>query len=214
MKVSRLALVGALALSAFGTAEAREAGEWIARVGVSNVGPTSGNGDVLGGAAELDIDDKVSLTFNGTYMFTNNIGVELLAALPFEHDISAEVVGVGRADLGSTKHLPPTLSVQWHSNPIGSATVYAGLGINYTVLFDEELTRGARDLLGAEKLGIDNSVGLAIQLGADFQFTDRMFGNIDVRYIDIDADVSLDGNEIGEANIDPIVVGFHLGWSF
>ena len=201
-------------MMAYQQADAREAGEWIARVGLSNVGPTSGNGTVLGGAADLDIDDKVSLTFNGTYMVTDNWGIELLASLPFEHDIAANVAGVGRADLGSTKHLPPTLSLQWHSNPLGAATVYAGLGINYTLMFDEQLTQGAKDLLGAQELSIDDSIGPAVQLGVDYQFTPNMFGNFDVRYIDIDSDVELDGNKIGETNIDPIVYGFSIGWTF
>lgn len=200
-----------------GLASAREAGEWILRAGLSNVDPDSSNGTLLGGAAELDVDDAWSLTFNGTYMITNFVGVELLAALPFEHDFGATVQGVGDVDLGSTKQLPPTLSLQLHSMPIGAAGrlhFYGGLGVNYTIFFDEELNGDAQALLGTDDISIDNSFGLAAQAGADYAITDNILLNFEVRYIGIEGDVELAGQDIGEAEVDPIVWGLNVGWFF
>ena len=49
-------------------------------------------------------------TITGEYFLKDNLGIEVLAALPFQHDIN--VVGVGK--VGSTKHLPPTVSLQYY----------------------------------------------------------------------------------------------------
>ena len=209
--------VGLAVTSWTGVVSAREAGEYIVRVGFSNVDPDSSNGTVLDGAAELDVDDAWSLTFNGTYMITEFVGVELLAALPFDHDISANVSGLGNVDLGSTKQLPPTLSLQLHSMPIGAdgkLHFYGGLGVNYTIFFDEELSGGAQELLGTDDFSLDNSFGFAAQAGVDYALTDRMLLNLEIRYIGIESDVELAGQDIGDAEIDPIVYGINLGWRF
>lgn len=68
------------------------------------------------------------MTFNGTYLFAAHWGVELLAALPFEHNINLN----GGGAVAETKHLPPTLSLQYHFNPDDSWRPYMGAGLNYT----------------------------------------------------------------------------------
>lgn len=88
-----------------------EAGDWLFRAGGSMILPTNNNG--LG----LEVKEDTMLTFNGSYSVTTNIAVELLAALPFTHEIDVRATG---ANVGETKHLPPTLSVQWHFNPNGA----------------------------------------------------------------------------------------------
>lgn len=196
--------VGACLLStgAFAQEKAtREAGNWLFRAGASYIAPKSNNHDVV------DVDEAVSLTFNGTYMFTNNFGLELLAAMPFEHDITLKADG---SDVASTKQLPPTLTAQWHFNPIGRIVPYLGLGINYTVFFDEETT-GA---LTGSRLDLDESFGLEGQLGVDWQLGSNWLLNLDVRYLQLETDATLDGLDIGKVTIDPWVVGLNVGWVF
>ena len=88
--------------------------------------------------AQIDVDDDTSVGVTGLYMITDNIGIELLASTPFQHDIS-----VGGTQIGSTEHLPPTLSAQWHFNSDGDVHPYVGLGLNYTNFFNEDANGAA-----------------------------------------------------------------------
>lgn len=188
-----------------GTAQAYQAGEWLGRVGVYGVFPESNN-LTLGPGATLDVDNAYSLGFNFTYMINPNIGVELLGALPFKHDINLS--GVGR--IGETKQLPPVLSVQYHLMPEGTVHPYVGLGLNYTNFFSEK-TSGA---LSGSSLKLDDSWGIAGQLGVDVDVAPNWFVNADLRYISIKSDAKLDGVGIGTVDINPWVVGLTVGTRF
>jgi outer membrane protein len=201
----------AAALLAGAPAQAFDAGDWLVRVGASNVDPDDPNGSLLG--LDVDVDDATSVTFNGTWMWTDHIGFELLAALPFEHDI--EVQGLGK--VGSTKHLPPTLSAQWHFLPNSWFQPYVGAGINWTIFFDDGEDGALEDIGGKLELKDDSSVGLAGQIGADFLIGDRWFINVDFRYIKIEneAKVTLGEDQINvNVDIDPYVYGLHIGYRF
>ena len=105
--------------------------------------------------------------------------------------------------MGSTKQLPPTVSLQYHFNGNGKVSPFLGAGVNYTAFFSED-TRGA---LEGQNLKLDDSWGLAAHAGIDFAVGQRSAIRVDARWIDIDTDVTLDGAKIGTVNIDPIVYG-------
>ena len=192
------ALIGALTVN---TAIAKEKGDMLLRFGASNVNPKSDNSDIV------SVDDAWSLTLNFSYFMTDHVAVELLAAYPFEHDINL----LDGTKVGSTKHLPPTLSVQWHFAPDAQLfSPYVGAGVNYTTFFSEKTVGPLEGL----DLNLDDSWGLAGEIGADFILNDNWFLNVSARYIDIKTDASLDGNSIGEVKIDPFVYGAHVGFKF
>jgi len=85
-----------------------------------------------------------------------------------------------------------------------------GAGLNYTTFMDEE-TEGP--LAGAE-LSLDDSWGLAAQLGLDVGITENWFVNAGLRWIDIDSDAELSGNTLGEVEIDPFVYQLQVGYRF
>jgi len=190
-----------------GVAQAYDAGNWLFRIGAYGVFPESDNmSNVLGTGANLDVDSGYTLGFNFTYMVNPNIGIELLAALPFRHDISLS----GAGTVGKTDQLPPTLSVQYHIMPEGTVHPYVGLGLNYTNFFNEE-TEGA---LTGTSLKLDDSWGLAGQLGIDIDVAPNWFVNADLRYISIKSDAKLNGVGIGTVDINPWVVGLTVGTRF
>jgi outer membrane protein len=219
IKNSKLPIAAAIAalLTATAPAQALDQGDWIARVGVTHVSPDASSSPNL-----VDVDSGTSLGFNFTYMMSNNIGIELLAALPFEHDIEGAGPFAGAGKLAETKHLPPTLSVQYHFKPKAKFRPYVGVGLNYTTFFDEESTPTLDNALGGAgsttDVNLDDSWGLAAQLGADFDLNDDWFANVDVRYIDISTDATLN-NSVGgitniDVDIDPWVITFALGKTF
>lgn len=185
-----LALVAAGSLAA--PALAQSAGDMTLGFGVGYVNPKSDNGTVAGGATE--IGDNTRPTFTFEYFIRDNIGIELLAALPFKHDIY-----VGGAKAGVTKHLPPTVSVNYHFPTGGAIKPFVGVGVNYTTFFEDTSPLG--------KLDIEDSWGLAAHLGMDYAISEKGAVRFDVRYIDIDSDVKLNGAKVGKVEIDPLVVG-------
>lgn len=205
-RITRTALSFSLA-AALGAAalpvSAHEAGDWLIRAGVTHVNPKSNNGTAAG--LGLDVNSSTRPSVSATYMVNRNLGVELLAATPFRHDIA----GNG-ASIGSTKHLPPTLSLQWHFLPSATVQPYVGVGLNYTRFFSTE----GRGLLAGNHLELTDSWGLAAQVGVDVKINERWFVNASVRYIDIDSDVKLNGAKVGKANIDPWVTTIGIGYRF
>lgn len=183
-------------------------GDWLLRGGIGIVDPKSDN-LTLSPEQEIQVDTGTSLTIEGTYMFLDNWGVELLAAYPFTHDVDIDgAEGVG--NIAEVDHLPPTLSLQYHFNPDGKFRPYIGAGLNYTTFFNED-TKGA--LAGAD-LELDDSWGAAGQVGADVTLSGNWFLNLVVRYIDIDSDAKLNGADLGTVEIDPFVYQAQVGYRF
>ncbi|MBN0989457.1 OmpW/AlkL family protein [Amphritea pacifica] len=197
------ALVLGVSLAATANCMAYEAGDMILRVGAANVDPQTSNNTLVPG---LDVDANTQLGITGTYMLTDNLGLELLAATPFKHDIT-----LNGAKVGDTKHLPPTLSLQYYPMDSSSAfQPYVGLGINYTAFFSENTT-GA---LAGTKLQLDSSWGLAGQIGVDYSLNDQWLLNAAVWKMDINTDVKVDGTNLGEIEIDPMVYMVSVGYKF
>lgn len=201
LKMKTALIAGAvLSIGFTTTATAFEPGDWLVRAGASYVNPASDNSDIV------SVDSDTSITFNFSYMMTDVWALELLAAVPFKHDIEL----LDGTKVGSTKHLPPTLSLQYHFRPTAQFQPYLGIGINYTNFFSEKTTGPLEGI----DLNLGDSWGLAGQAGFDILFNDKWFFNLDVRYIDIDTKASLDGVSIGKVEIDPWVFGGHIGYRF
>lgn len=119
--------------------------------------------------------------------------------------------------LGNTKHLPPTLSANYYINDTGLAfQPYVGVGLNYTIFFDESFTDSNADA-GFSKLKLDNSFGLSAQLGTDYIIDENWLVNGSVRWIDIDtqANFELNGSVSKvDVNIDPLVYTLSIGYRF
>ncbi len=206
MKLQSLVLATAAALT-MTTAFAVPAGTWTVAAGAHYVDPKSDNGTVstaLGDFA-VDVDGDVRPTISGEYFIANNVGVELLAAIPFHHDITLKA-GDTTID-AKTQHLPPTLSVQYHFDGYDlpmNAKPFVGVGVNYTTFFKEKVYI---PLAGDFDLDLDDSVGVAGHIGLDIPFAPTEAFRIDARYMDIKTDASLNGTDIGEVDISPWVYG-------
>lgn len=218
MKLLKSASALALALPLFAPAAmAYEAGDMVFRAGVTHV-ETDGKGDVFSGGADTTLDagvnDDTQLGLNFVYFYTPKWAVEVLAATPFEHDIKLSN-GTKFAD---AKQLPPTVSVLYYFNNSQSAfQPYAGVGVNYTTFFEEKLTDDAKSSLNANSLKLDDSWGLAAQVGFDYQLNERWMVNASVRYIDIDTTAHFDLGSTDskvDVDIDPWVSSLMIGYRF
>jgi outer membrane protein len=200
MNNTTAALMTAVGLALAGAAQAGDPSPWILRVGAHDVEPKSSNHSVV------NVDAARMLTFNLTRKLDDNWGIEVLAALPFQHDINLNTGG----KVADVKHLPPTVSLQYHFAPHAKFRPYVGAGLNATIFFSEHTT-GA--LAGAD-LDLDTSFGPAAQLGMDLDISENWFLNADLRWMDIDTDAKLDGASLGNVAIDPVTFGISVGRKF
>lgn len=201
--MNRLSIAGVALVLVSTCAQAQtsiDKGDWLIRLGGTYIDPSSSGLNLNG--STLTADGDASVTFNITYMMTRNLGIELLAALPFKHNLKLDDVTIG-----STRQLPPTVTLQWHQ-PIGRVVPYVGIGVNWTEFFNERL------LESDAALNLGDSRGLAAQIGFDFVVGERWLLNADFRYIDINTDVKLDNVELGTVKVDPWTVGLNLGFRF
>ena len=210
MHFPRTILVSALALAAT-PALAQSTGTWTIGIGAHNVAAKSNNGTLTAtplGNLRMDVGNNVRPTITAEYFLKDNLGVEVLAALPFQHDI--DVAGVGK--VGSTKHLPPTVSLQYHFGQ-GKVRPFVGAGVNYTRFFS---TRTEGPIAGTS-LSLSDSWGLAGHVGIDFKLGEKAALRVDYRTIDIDTKVKLNGANLGTrntVNIDPSVYGVAYVFAF
>jgi outer membrane protein len=209
-------------------AHAHQAGDFIVRAGAATVDPQESSSDIWVGALGTDVastkatlDSDTQLGLNFAYMLTNNIGIELLAATPFSHNVGVEGMPGAFAGLngklGELKHLPPTLSVVYYTLDGSSAfQPYVGAGINYTWFFDTKLSSEAQDK-GFSGLDMKDSWGLAAQVGMDYMLTDSIMLNAQVRYIDIETTgtTHILGDKVKvDVDVDPFVYMVGLGYRF
>lgn len=209
-------------------AQAHQAGDIIVRAGAITVDPREDSGDIYVGAlgtsvagTKATLDSNTQLGLNFAYMVTDKVGIELLAATPFSHDVGVKGMPGGFAGLngklGELKHLPPTLSVVYY--PLDSKSAfkpYVGAGINYTWFFDDKLTSEAEGK-GFSGLDMKDSWGLAFQVGADYMLTESLMINAQVRYIDIDTTgtTSILGDKVKvDVDVDPMLYMVGLGYKF
>jgi len=192
-KLTALTLATALTAVA-APALAQEKGDMLLGLGVGYIQPTDSYSGTPGTPLRVDGNARPTLTFE--YFIADNIGIEVLAATPFEHDIQLR----GTGNVGKTKHLPPTVSLQYHFTNNSSMTPFIGAGINYTTFWDDRLNGG-----GA--LSLDDSWGYALHAGIDFAISEKAAIRTDLRYIDIETDASIATGPIGKVKIDPIVFG-------
>ena len=204
------------------TAQAYEVGDMILRVGAATVDPKEDSDAVkLNGSkvSSLDVsaDSNTQVGITGTYIFAPHWGIELLAATPFEHDVDLNSNGDKFIKLGSIKHLPPTLSVQYYfAEATSKFQPYVGLGLNYTTFFDESLTSEAK-AAGFSHLQLDDSFGLAVEAGLDYMIDDHWTLNASVWKIDINttATADLGANRVKvDYELDPLVYMVGIGYKF
>lgn len=198
MKKITVLTLAALLASTAATVSAQEQGDITVGIGLATVIPEGSDGVLAGGTVPIDVGNGASLTLTGEYFIFDNIGIELLAAYPFKHNIRSN-----GAQIGQVEHLPPTLSLQYHFTNDTAFKPFVGVGVNYTTFTSDKAT-GA---LAGNTLDLDDSVGVALHAGVDYALGEHSAMRADVRWINIESDVKLNGVDIGKAEINPWIFG-------
>jgi outer membrane protein len=197
------AVLATLSLAASAAAMA-EATPWLVRVRAVHIDPADKSDQVGGtGASDrLTVSSKTIPEFDVSYFFTPNLAAELILTYPQKHDVFLD-----GAKIGTFKHLPPTLLAQYHFVLDAPIKPYIGAGVNYTTI-------SKVDLLGG-KAGLEHdSFGFALQAGVDYAIDKNWSLNIDVKKVQIRSDVIIGGAKASAVKVDPLLVGFGVGYRF
>ncbi|HET7774527.1 MAG TPA: OmpW family outer membrane protein [Burkholderiaceae bacterium] len=175
---------------------------WLVRGRVLNMHVKNGQADGLEAnvGARVEANNKTFPEVDFTYFFDKNFAIETVLTYPQKHDISA-----GGTKIGTLKHLPPTVTAQYHFD-LGGFKPYVGAGVNYTRFMSVDLPAG----LSVSK----SSTGLAAQVGADFALDKKWSLNVDLKYVQIDTDVRAAGAKVGTLKIDPTLFSVGVGYRF
>ena len=194
---NKLLLASVITLAALAPAAHAEDGPWLVRVRAVNLDSADKDGTGL----DLNVNDKVIPEVDISYFFTPQLAAELILTYPQKHRVRA-----GDVRIGSLKHLPPTLTVQYHFTDLGAFKPYVGAGLNYTRFMSVDLPDG---------VSIDkNSFGFALQAGVDFEVAKNVYLNFDVKKVQIRTDVKAAGDKLGTFKVDPLLVGVGVGMRF
>lgn len=197
----RLALVAAAAL-AIQPAHADE-GPLMVRVRALHLDSANKDSTGLG----LSINNKTFPEVDFSYFFAPNLAAELVLTYPQKQRLHSN-----GTEIGSLKHLPPTLLLQYHFSPSGTVRPYVGAGVNYTNFSSVEFAPAVQAAL---KPGIKhNSVGAAFQVGADFELSKGTYLNVDLKKVSLGTTVYANGASAGKFKVNPTLASVGLGWRF
>jgi outer membrane protein len=191
------------ALCLCGNAMAQES-PWLVRVRALHLAPAD-KSDPIGGVGASDrlhVSEKWIPDVDVSYFFTPNWAAELVLTYPQKHTVTLD-----GASIGTFKHLPPTLTAQYHFLPGATINPYLGVGVNYTLISKVNLLNGAAGLE-------HDSIGLALQAGADYRIDDRWSINFDVKKVQIRSDVNIAGARASRVKVDPLLLGVGVGYRF
>lgn len=198
-----IAALGCGALAAPAMAQEQQS-PWLVRVRAVHIDPAD-KSDPVGGTGASDrirVEDKWIPEVDISYFFTPHWAAELILTYPQKHTVTLD-----GASIGSFKHLPPTLTAQYHFLPGAAIDPYVGAGINYTLLSKVRLLNGGASLE-------HDSVGAALQAGIDFKIDDKWSVNLDVKKVQIRSDVMIGGARASRVKVDPVLLGVGVGYRF
>lgn len=192
--------LAAALFAAMPVAQAQDSGSFIVRARAVHLDSADKDSTGLG----LTINNKWLPEVDISYFFTPNLATELILTYPQKQTVNSTVVG---GDIGTFKHLPPTLTLQYHVTGIQGFRPYVGLGVNYTNISSVKILNGAVGLK-------HNSYGWAAQFGADIPLGGGWLVNLDAKKVKIGTNVYLNGVDQGKFKVDPLLLSVGLGYRF
>jgi outer membrane protein len=158
----------------------------------------------------LSVNNKSIPEFDVSYFITPNIATELILTVPQKQTVHSSVLN---ADAGTFKHLPPTITLQYHFTNFNGFKPYVGAGLNYTLFSSVHLDAASTALHKPVTLS-NNSVGAAYQAGVDIPLDKSWSLNLDVKKVDLKTNVYAAGVSAGTLKVNPVLLGVGLGYRF
>jgi outer membrane protein len=201
--MKKIIIAAAVGMLVAGQVAAQET-PWLVRVRAVELNMANKDSTGLG----LTVNDKTIGEVDVSYFFNKNVAAELILSLPQSQSVYSNA-----APIGGFKHLPPTLTVQYHFNDFQGYKPYLGAGVNYTKITGADFSPLNGTALAPVTLD-SHSWGAALQAGVDIPVTKQVSVNVDVKKVYIRTDVYANGAKAGTLKLDPVLFGVGVGYRF
>jgi outer membrane protein len=216
-------VAGALIASIAVPAEAQSAGNWMVRAGATRIKPNVDSGDLTAPSFPgTKADIRADTQFSGgiTYMWTDNVSIDVPLALPYKHEIdgAGAIQGVGK--IGEVKSLPMTILAQYRFLDVGSPIrPYLGAGPTYAKFYKAKSTAALSALTGGTTanpttLEIDSKLAATVQAGASFAFAPRWFLDAAVLRTFLRTTSHLSTGQTLDTKLNPTTFTVGVGYTF
>lgn len=199
--MKKILIAAAIGMLAVGSVAAQES-PWLVRARAVHIDMANKDTTGLG----LTVDNKTIPEVDISYFFNKNIAAELILTIPQKQHVYSN-----GSDLGTFKHLPPTLLGQYHFTNFNGFKPYVGAGLNLTKICKEQISA----LGGTNNVTLEgHSSGLALQVGVDVPLTKQVSLNFDIKKVQLKTHVYAGGTDAGTLKLDPVLVGVGVGYRF
>ena len=185
-------------------------GKRFAVVGGYSLAEPTKNPMIAGERTNVDGDGAATLSAN--YYITDNIAIEAWGAA----DKFGNRVSTPNGKIASVDTQPYALSGQYHfGNTQSIVRPFVGLGY-FEANTDGEKAEPTGALAG-QRIGVETAKGAMATAGVDVNITPTWFARADVRYMHDTTgqpNVTVDGANVGKAELNPVTVGVGLGARF
>lgn len=228
MKYQRKFIAVAAAFLAAGSVCAQSAGSWMVRAGVTTVAPVGPSENLSAPSLYIPGTDTGSQTSTGsntqlgggiTYMYTDNLSVDVPLALPFKHKLygAGAIEGVGQ--IGEVQALPMTVFLQYRFlQATAKFRPYVGLGATYAYFFNEQgsgvLTALTNPGGPPTKLSVESKFIVTPQIGATLAFDSKWFVDVFYSKSRLKTRTTLSTGQTVDAALDPASYGIAIGFKF
>ena len=208
-KSGSILLIAVFAAGTLPCVAAAQQTPWSVRLGVLDLQPANKSDAIpaLGVPDDaIHVNNKAFPELDVFYAFTPNIVAELVLTYPQKQEVT-----LSGANIGSFKHLPPSLVAQYHFLPGRQLDPYIGAGLNFTWITSVHLNVPGVGPLDLTK----TSFGAALDVGADYNLDKRWFANADIKYIvPLQSDLSAGGTKVSTVKVDPFLFSLGVGYRF
>jgi len=98
---------------------------WMVRTRAVGIGMANKDSTGLG----LSVNNKTIPEVDISYFINKNVAVELILTVPQKQTVNSAALAT---DIGTFKHLPPVITLQYHFDDYAGYKPYVGAGLNYT----------------------------------------------------------------------------------
>jgi len=196
--MNKTIVLALLAATGLGAVQAQES-PWLVRLRATHLDMANRNGTTV---TDLRVNDKTIPEVDVSYFFDKNVAAELMLTVP-----QKQTVYSGSTALGTFKHLPPTLLLQYHFTDLDGYKPYLGAGINYTRISSVDIQNGGVTL-------DSHSWGGAVQAGVDIPLDRNWSLNFDVKKIYIRTDVYSGASNTGTLKLNPLAASIGIGYRY
>jgi outer membrane protein len=222
MKIHTQLLAIAAAALLSHTAMAQSAGTWLGRVGATVLTPEV-SGGVLSAPSlpnsKTDVAAASQISGGITYMYTDNISVDVPIAPGFTHKLNGAGALKGLGEIGQVDALPITAFVQYRFLEADAAVrPYVGIGATYAYFYN---ARGSAALTAltnpggpATKVTVDSQFILTPQIGLTFKLSEAFFMDLVYTKSLLKTTTHLSTGQTADINLDPYSVSLSVGFKF